>query len=415
MTESAAQWVHISELTPWEHNDATRDNEAAVQPVADMIDSDGWGAPIVVQTNGHIIAGHTRLKAARLLVQRHGPEWTVPGAPGAQLIPVRFVDVDDATAARMALADNRLGEIASWRPDGLADRMRELQEMDISLDGLGWSEGEIQALLAPPQSRRSSSVPAPPRDAQSELGTVYHLGPHRLVCGSATDDLVWQLLLGDELLDALWSDPPYGVAYVGKTEEALTIQNDDLSDEDLYTLLQAAYSLADGAMKPGAAAYVCFSDTRREVLKRVLVELGWFRHWLVWVKDVFVMGRADYHYQHEPIGYGWKPGAKHRWFGGRTLSTVIQVDRPKASREHPTMKPIELITQTLRNNVEPGDVVADPFGGSGSTLIAAHELGCRARLIELEPAYCDVIRQRWYTYATDAGIDPGPGALPPPE
>jgi site-specific DNA-methyltransferase (adenine-specific) len=207
---------------------------------------------------------------------------------------------------------------------------------------------------------------------------------------------VWELLLGGEHADLVWTDPPYGVGYVGKTADRLQIPNDALEGRALQGLLAAAFDSALPHLRPGAAVYVAAPSGALFLdFAVVLAERNLWRQTLVWVKDQFVMGRSDYHYRHESIFYGWVPGGPHRAPPDRTQDTVWEIDRPRRSAEHPTMKPVALIARALENSTLPGQLVVDPFAGSGSTLIAAHGSGRAARLIELDPDYADVICRRF--------------------
>jgi site-specific DNA-methyltransferase (adenine-specific) len=198
------------------------------------------------------------------------------------------------------------------------------------------------------------------------------------------------------MADLVWTDPPYGVSYVGKTKDALTIQNDSLNPEEFLAFLKSAFENSKRVSKPGAVWYVAAPAGNLFLSFAIaLSDLEIWRHTLVWVKDMFVMGRADYHYRHEAILYGWTPGAAHQEPPDRKQDSVWEIPRPKRSEEHPTMKPLELIIRAIRNSTSKGQIVLDPFGGSGSTLIAAEQTGRKARLIELDPKYCDVIVTRW--------------------
>jgi site-specific DNA-methyltransferase (adenine-specific) len=269
----------------------------------------------------------------------------------------------------------------------------------LDLDGLGW---DIEALgFEMPQIIDTVVIDEdellePPAEPVTKLGDVWQLKKHRLVCGDSTDVTVLDKLLGDEKVDLVWTDPPYGVAYVGKTKDALTIENDRLDHDQLTDFLRAAFNAIFQATKPGAVWYVTApSGDLFQCFSIPLTELEVWRHTLVWVKDTLVMGRADYHYRHESIFYGWTPGAAHQTPPDRKQDSVWEIDRPKANKEHPTMKPIALIEKSIQNSSRAGEIVLDTFGGSGSTLIACEQTKRVARLIELDPKYCDVIIKRW--------------------
>jgi len=398
-------------LKPWDRN--PRHNAKAIDKVAASIKRFGFGNPILARrADSEVIAGHTRLLAAEKL--------------GLDLVPVRFLDLDPADAHLLALADNKIGEFSEWDDAEVSAILAEYENEDADL--AGFDEAELARLdgilkkLEPVDGADNEDIELPPEPV-SQQGEVYELGPHRLVCGDSTTADAWELLLGSERVDLVWSDPPYGVEIVGgdhslspaerKAKGGQSIQNDALSPEDLRKFLDDVFAMAIAHCKQGASWYIAApaNGPLFAAFGNALLEIGVWRHSLVWVKDSLVMGRCDYHYRHEPIFYGWEPSGSHYWCGARNLDTLLEFPRPKRSKEHPTMKPPELIQHCIKNSSVDGALVVDPFGGSGSTLIAAAKEGRRARLIELDPKYCDVIRKRWGEFARSAGVDPGPGAL----
>ena len=395
--QEAAVYVHPSELVPWKRN--PRDNDAAVEDVARSIERFSFGAPIVARLEDRtVIAGHTRLKAAEKL--------------GLEKVPVRFLDISAEEAEALALADNKLSEMASWT-DEVDDILRELNADSIDITGLGWSQEELDDIIAAnePEIFDDAEIEPLPEIPDSIIGGVYELGPHRLVCGDSTDEAIWLKLLPGESVHAIWTDPPYGVAFDQFWTEHDKIENDNLSDDDLEALLHASMGLASKHARPGSAFYVAAPPGPPfHIFGKVLRSLDVWRNTLTWVKDSLVMGRCDYHYRHESIFYGWTKGT-HRWFGGRNKNSVLEFPRPRVSRLHPTMKPPELVAECLRNSAKRNHIILDPFGGSGSTLIAAAGLKMKARIIELDPRYCDVIRRRWTRYAVENDLKPGDGAL----
>ena len=398
--EPAAFWVPTTKISPWDAN--PRENDHAVDDVAQAITRFGFASPIVARlANSEIINGHTRLKAAEQL--------------GLERVPVRFVDVTQNDARLMALSDNKLGELARWSA-GLPDVFKALEAEGEDLEGLGWSGDELAEILTPGPFELDGSedeVPEIQEEVHSKAGEVYEMGPHRLICGDCTDPEVWDAVVGDERLRCVWTDPPYGVSYVGKTADALTIDNDAMTPEDTAALWSDAFAQLQRVSEPGAAWYSSGPQGMQGIGWQgcgVLDSFG-MKRTLIWVKNSLVMGRSDYHYRHEPIYYGWFEGAARLHAVPSTSCSVFECPRPTASKEHPTMKPVELIRPMIENSSGPGWMVGDPFAGSGSTLIACAMTGRRARLIELDPRYCDVIRRRWTTWAKDHNQDPGPGAL----
>jgi DNA modification methylase len=395
----AAVWVAVGALVPWAGN-PKKPTKAEIAGVAASIRKFGFGAPMVARkANREIIAGHTRLLAAK--------------KEGLAEVPVRYLDLSERDAHVLALADNELG--ADWDGDMLKEQLALLDAEDRLLAGF---------IDKAPMPDGEDNVPPVPKKAKSKAGERYELGPHVLVCGDSTDANVWQLLLGGALLKLIWTDPPYGVSYEAKNEHlrqdgrsarpsgSTAVSNDSLTPQQLGAFLEKAFACALGACAKGASWYVASPPgSLLGVFGDALTAIGVWKHTLMWLKDSFVIGRADYHYRHEPILYGWEPSGPHYWCGSRKFDSVLEFPRPRKSPEHPTMKPPELIQVCIENSTKPDDLVGDPFGGSGSTLIAAARTGRRARLIELDPAYCDVIRKRWGDFARTAGVELGSGAL----
>jgi len=398
--EVAAVWVDRSTLTPWKEN--PRKNQKAIAKVAASIKRFGFGSPILARTGGEVIAGHTRLLAAESL--------------GLDRVPVRYLDLDPAEAHLLALADNKLGEIAEWDDALVASILSKYGLEDAALSGFDSKELDAIAdrLAEDGGAGATADDDAPPveRIAISKTGEVYELGPHRLACGDSTDPAVWEALLCEEFVQMVWTDPPYGVAYVGKTKEAMEIENDALDEAGLHSLLCSAFDTLLGVCEDGASWYVAApAMPLHTVFANALKERGVYRQTLIWAKDQFVLGRSDYHYRHEPIFYGWKPGAAHYFVDDRTQDSLLEIPRPRRNAEHPTMKPVELVARCVRNSSHKNWIVADGFGGSGTTLMAAAQELRRARVVELDPVYCDVIRRRWTTYALANKIEVGSGGL----
>ncbi|MEV8023673.1 DNA methyltransferase [Microbacterium sp. NPDC080220] len=377
-----------------------------VRAIAASLEAQGQYRPIVVNVGSltgrpnEILAGnHTFLAACSL---------------GWATVQATTVDVDEATAHRIVLADNRLADLGAYDDADLAAAMAAAGD----LDGTGYTSGDLDALLAsldePVSLTDPDDVPSRPdaADAVSRVGDVWHLGPHRLLVGSSGDlDAVRGAFPEGVEFECVWTDPPYGVEYVGGT--GLSIQNDGA--EDAIAVSVAFLEVAVEVCRDGAPVYVAHSDVLRVPLQAAMDRLGIrYRQTLMWVKDRFVLSRADYHYQSEPIlegevdrdfepiAYGFTAGGEGRlgrggphWFGDNRSSTVFDVRRPSRSAEHPTMKPVELVERMLVNSCPPGGWVLDGFAGSGTTLIAAHRLGRRAMVVELDPTYADVICRRW--------------------
>lgn len=234
---------------------------------------------------------------------------------------------------------------------------------------------------------------SPPK---SEPGKIYQLGPHRLLCGDATDLGAVSELMNGKVADLIWTDPPYNVEYVGKTKDALTIQNDKQSDGDFYQFLLDSFTNMAMVTKEGGGIYICHADSEGLNFRKAMMEAGFLlKQCIIWNKNTMVLGRQDYQWKHEPILYGWKEGAAHYFTEERNHTTVWDVPKPSRSEDHPTMKPIDLIKIAIRNSSKKGQLVLDLFGGSGSTMSAAHAMGRICYTAELDPVYCDVIRRRY--------------------
>jgi DNA modification methylase len=357
------------------------------------IEAFGLVDPIIVnQATGNIVGGHQRVEAAKRLKLAE--------------VPVVHVSLDREQEKALNLALNKIS--GEWDLDLLRGILGDLNDGGFNLELTGFSADEIDDLLAGGIEDDAEREPGDPDDVPevdeqappvTQPGDLILLGAHRLLCGDSTKAEDVTRLMDGALAEMVFTDPPYNVGYTGKTKEALTIENDAMSDSQFFDFLHAAYSAMLGVTKPGGAIYVCHADLEGANFRRALVGAGWLlKQCLIWVKQQFVMGRQDYHWQHEPILYGWAPGAAHSWHADRKQTTVWNFDRPQRNGEHPTMKPVELIEYALQNSSAAGARILDPFGGSGSTLIACEQTGRRGYLVELDPRYCDVIVARWENF-----------------
>ena len=259
------------------------------------------------------------------------------------------------------------------------------KEVDVKVPNRLLNEQEVKEVEVPENV-----------ETRCKAGDIWKLGEHRLMCGDSTKVEHIQKLIDGEKADLLITDPPYNVAYEGKTKDKLTIQNDSLDDANFREFLKDAFFAADSVMKPGAVFYIWHADSEGYNFRGACRDVEWkVRQCLIWNKNAQVMGRQDYHWKHEPCLYGWKEGASHLWASDRKQTTVLDFDRPNRNGEHPTMKPVALFDYQIKNNTKGSDIVLDSFGGSGTTLIACEQNKRIARIMELDPHYCDVIIQRW--------------------
>jgi DNA modification methylase len=332
-----------------------------------------------------------------------------------QVVPVLILDVSEAESETLLATLDPLAALAGSDTEAHAALLQRIESTDDEVRAL-LERLAREAGIAPVLPPDPDDVPVSP-PSRTQRGDLWVVGGHRLLCGDATEPSDMERLMAGERADVVWTDPPYGVNYVGKTSRAMKVAGD--APEGLRELLRRAFSAFDPVLSAGAAIYLCHQSGpgALEVL-RAFTDQGWRLHQtLIWVKDTLVLGHTDYHYRHEPIAYGFAPGGGRRgrggagWYGGDAEDSILEVARPKASRQHPTMKPVELVIRCLRNSTRPGDRVLDPFGGSGTTLAAAQMLGRRGYAIELDPSYCDVAIARLEALTgVEAKLDEGAGA-----
>jgi DNA modification methylase len=391
LEELRIQVWQVDRLLPYARNSRTHSDEQVAQIAASIVEF-GWTSPILVSADGIIIAGHARLQAARKL--------------GMAAVPVIVLDHLTETQRRaLVLADNRLALNAGWDGEMLRVELAALQEDGFNLDLVGFTDEELEDLLTDPELEPAAgltdddAVPETPEASVTVLGDVWLLGDHRLLCGDATQSVDVEKVMAGGLADMAFLDPPYGVNYGATMKDKLRgkshrkIANDNLGEEFGPFLHDACINLLSVTK---GAVYICMSSSQLHTLHQAFTEAG--GHWstfIIWAKNTFTMGRSDYQRQYEPILYGWKQGTDHYWCGARDQGDIWFVKKPVRNDLHPTCKPVELIERALRNSSKTRDTVLDSFGGSGSTLIACEKTGRQARLIELEPKYCDVIVQRW--------------------
>jgi DNA modification methylase len=376
-----------------------------VAQIAGSIREFGFTAPILVDGQGGVIAGHGRLLAARQL--------------GLATVPVVVLDHLTETQKRAyIIADNKLALNAGWDEQLLALELQDLKMAEFDLDLTGFGDEEIDRLLDDLEPEREGltdddAAPPAPRTPVSRPGDVWLMGRHRLLCGDATSPASIATVMAGGLADMVFTDPPYNVAYGDSMRDQLRgtarpMLNDDLGADFEGFLRNACAALL--AVTKGAI-YMAMSGQELHTLQRAFIAAG--GHWstfVIWAKHTFTLGRGDYQRQHEPILYGWREGNQHYWCGARDQGDVWFIKKPQVNDLHPTMKPVELVERAIRNSSKTQDTILDPFGGSGTTLIASEKTGRIARLVELDPIYCDVIVERWQAYTGQAARREADGA-----
>jgi len=383
----------LARLQPYAKNAKMHGADQVAKIAASMAEF-GWTVPCLVGEDGELIAGHGRVLAATQL-----------GLAEAPVIVLGHLT--DAQRRAYRLADNKLTELGTWDEALLSAELQDLLAEDYDLSLIGFDDGELDALLSTePEADAGGGadpdeVPEPAEDPVSRLGDLWLLGGHRLLCGDATVTTDLERLMKGQKADLCFTDSPYNVDYAGGPDaerkgRGRRIKNDALGDEFGQFIYDACVGIITHT---SGAIYMCMSSSELHTLQKAFVSAG--GHWstfIIWAKDRFTLGRSDYQRQFEPILYGWPNGVSHYWCGDRDQGDVWQIPRPHKNDLHPTMKPVALVERALRNSSQRGDLVLDPFGGSGTTLIAAEATGRRAALLELDPKYVDVIVQRWQAF-----------------
>jgi DNA modification methylase len=397
VAEKIEHWP-LARLLPYARNARTHSDDQVAQIAASIVEF-GFTNPCLVGADGVLVAGHGRLAAARKL--------------GLDTVPVVVLDhLTPIQRRALVLADNRIAENAGWDDAMLRTELEALQTDGFDLDLTGFDPDVLAELLAGEETDQAGEVddddvPEEAVAVVSRPGDVWVLGEHRVLCGDATDPESYARLLEGERAGMVFIDPPYNVDYANSAKDKLRgtqrpILNDNLGAAFHDFLLAALTPIVAHCR---GAIYIAMSSGELDTLQAAFRAAG--GHWstfVIWAKNTFTLGRADYQRQFEPILYGWPEGAQRHWCGDRDQGDLWQIKKPQRNDLHPTMKPVELVERCIRNSSRPGDVVLDSFGGSGTTLIAAHKSGRRARLMELDPKYVDVIVRRWQIWSGESAV-----------
>ena len=381
-TTSDMKLVPIKELVPYVNNARTH-SAAQITKLRSSLREFGFVNPIIVDRDYSVIAGHGRLIAAK--------------EEGFSEVPCVFVDyLTEAQKKAYIIADNRYAEDAGWDEELLRLEIEGLQGMEFNVELLGFEPAELNKLLT-----NGDDIQEDDFDVEAELqkpaltkpGDVWLLGKHRLVCGDSTKCETYKVLMDGKKANLVVTDPPYNVNYEGSAGK---IKNDNMGNEAFYTFLFDAFKSMEEVMAQDASIYVFHADTEGLNFRKAFSDAGFYLSGTcIWKKQSLVLGRSPYQWQHEPVLFGWKKKGKHMWYSDRKQSTIWEFDKPKKNGDHPTMKPVALIANPITNSSMTGCIVLDPFGGSGSTLIACEQTDRICHTIELDEKFCDVIVKRF--------------------
>ena len=384
-TTTEFQLVDINKLVPYANNARTHNKEQILK-LRSSLREFGFVNPVIIDREYNVLAGHGRIMAAK--------------EEGITEVPCVYADhLTEAQKKAYILADNRMALDAGWDDELLSVEMQELQELGFDLSMTGFDEKELTDLLGVDAGSEAKEddfdlSAALEKAAFVQRGDIWTVGRHKLMCGDATSAEDVSALMGDTKANLILTDPPYGVSF--KSSSGLTIQNDSMKNEEFYNFLLASFKCMADHLEKGGAAYVFHADTEGLNFRKAFADAGFkLSGCCIWKKNALVLGRSPYQWQHEPCLFGWKKGGKHQWYSDRKQTTIWEYDRPKASKDHPTMKPIALMAYPVQNSSMMGCVVLDPFLGSGSTLMACEQTGRICYGVELEEKFVDVIVNRY--------------------
>ncbi len=389
-TTTEMRLVPIEKLVPYVNNARTHSPEQ-INKLRSSLREFGFINPVIIDRDYGVIAGHGRIAAAK--------------EEGIAEVPCVFADhLTEAQKKAYIIADNRMAMDAGWDEELLRVEIEALQGMDFDPLLTGFDEKELSKLFDNGKDVTDDGFDlavALEKTSFAERGDVWTVGRHRLVCGDATNADDVALLMNGKRANLLLTDPPYGVSF--KSSDGLTIQNDSLKNEEFYTFLLSAFKNAADHMEKGGAAYVFHADTEGLNFRKAFIDAGFhLAGCCIWVKDSLVLGRSDYQWQHEPVLYGFLQNGKHAWYSDRKQTTVWQFAKPKRNENHPTSKPLDLLGYPIGNSTQENAVVLDPFGGSGSTMMACQQMNRVCCMMELDEKYASVILRR----AVENGVAP---------
>ena len=385
------QAVPIKNLVPYANNARTH-SEAQIKQLQASIREFGFINPVLIDSSYGIIAGHGRVLAAQ--------------TEGLETVPCVFVEhLTEAQKKAYIIADNKLAMNAGWDMDLLKVEIEGLQGFDFNISLLGFDDAELSKLMGDIESVQDDDFDVEAelkKPAITKLGDLWQLGPHRLVCGDSTKADTFALLMDGKKANLVVTDPPYNVNYEGTAGK---IKNDNMADEAFYTFLISAFQNTEAVMAQDASIYVFHADTEGLNFRKAFSDAGFYLSGTcIWKKQSLVLGRSPYQWQHEPVLFGWKKKGKHSWYSDRKQSTIWEFDKPQKNADHPTMKPVPLLAYPILNSSMTGCIVLDPFGGSGSTVIACEQTERIGYTIEIDEKFCDVIVKRYHLSFPDKQI-----------
>ncbi|MCH4065024.1 MAG: site-specific DNA-methyltransferase [Lachnospiraceae bacterium] len=392
MDTNKLEQVPIDKLVPYARNARTHSKEQIAQLRASLREF-GFVSPAVIDSKYNILVGHGRVQAAR--------------EEGYKTVPCVFAEnLNDAQKRAYILADNQLALNAGWDEEMLSVELSDLQADDFDLSLLGFDDKDLEKLMAGPDDSGAEDddfdlSAALEKASFVEKGDLWTVGKHRLLCGDATSPEDVEHLMGGKTANLILTDPPYGVSF--KASDGLTIENDSLKGDEFYKFLLSAFTNMAAHLEKGGAAYVFHADTEGLNFRKAFIDAGFHLAGVcIWVKNSLVLGRSDYQWQHEPILYGFLQNGKHPWYSDRKQTTIWNFNKPKRNKDHPTSKPLDLLSYPIKNSSQENAIVLDTFGGSGSTMMACEQMNRICYMSELDPKYASVILRRYVEDTGDA-------------
>ena len=384
--------VDIDKLIPYVNNARTHSKEQ-INKLRASIREFGFINPVIIDRDYNVIAGHGRIMASK--------------EEGIDKVPCVFVDyLTDAQKKAYILADNRMALDADWDEELLKVEIESLQGADFDLNLTGFDEAELMDIFGDDNQSRAKDddfdlTAALEKASFVEKGDVWTVGRHRLMCGDATSSEDVSTLMGNTKANLILTDPPYGVSF--KSSSGLTIQNDSMKNEEFYNFLLASFKCMAEHLENGGSAYVFHADTEGLNFRKAFIDAGFhLAGCCIWVKDSLVLGRSDYQWQHEPVLYGFMQNGKHKWYSDRKQTTIWNFDKPKRNANHPTSKPLDLLSYPIGNSTQENGVAIDTFGGSGSTMMACEQMNRICYMMELDEKYASVILRRYVENTNNA-------------